>query len=95
MPKLKIALEARVKDGGQEIDILAWMGRAALELVGQGMMGYSFDPLVEEVHNDFAEAVKAFVYVCYPDAAFCRSLNCHYPGLPLWQLNGQEYSFPL
>ena len=37
------------------------MGRTALELVGQGMMGYSFDPLVEEVHNDFAEAVKSFV----------------------------------
>ena len=95
MSQLKIALEARVKDGAQEIDILAWMGRAALELVGQGMMGYSFDPLVEEVHNDFAEAVKAFVYVCCPDAAFYRSLDFYYPGLPLWQLNGQEYSCPL
>ncbi|TBU29234.1 cytochrome P450 [Dichomitus squalens] len=59
--KLKVGLEARVINGLQEIDILAWMGRTALELVGQGMMGYSFDPLVEEVHNDFAEAVKAFV----------------------------------
>ena len=39
------------------------MGRTALELVGQGMMGYSFDPLTEEVHNDFAEAVKSFVCV--------------------------------
>ena len=44
------------------------MGRTALELVGQGMMGYSFDPLVEEVHNDFAEALKAFMYVSYCDA---------------------------
>ena len=39
------------------------MGRTALELVGQGMMGYSFDPLTEEVHNDFAEAVKSFMCV--------------------------------
>ncbi|PIL30684.1 cytochrome P450 [Ganoderma sinense ZZ0214-1] len=30
-------------------------------VAGKGMMGYSFDPLVEEVHNDFAEAVKSFV----------------------------------
>ena len=37
------------------------MGRTALELVGQGMMGYSFDPLTEEVRNDFAEAIKSFV----------------------------------
>ena len=41
------------------------MGRTALELVGQGMMGYSFDPLTEEVHNDFAEAVKSFVCVLW------------------------------
>ena len=39
------------------------MGRTALELVGQGMMGYSFDPLVEDVHNDLAEAVKSLVFV--------------------------------
>ena len=39
------------------------MGRTALELVGQGMMGYSFDPLTEEVRNDFAEAIKSFVCV--------------------------------
>ena len=52
-----------MKDGPQDVDILAWMGRTALELVGQGMMGYSFDPLIREEHNDFAEAIKSFVYV--------------------------------
>ncbi|KAM5531284.1 hypothetical protein V8D89_015039 [Ganoderma adspersum] len=59
--KLRTALERSVKDGPKDLDILAWMGRTALELVGQGMMGYSFEPLVEEVHNDFAEALKAFM----------------------------------
>ena len=62
--QLRIALETRLRDGPRELDILEWMGRTALELVGQGMMGYSFDPLVEEVHNDFAEALKAFM--CAP-----------------------------
>ncbi|TBU47494.1 cytochrome P450 [Dichomitus squalens] len=58
--KLRDGLIADIQDGPKEIDILGWMGRAALELVGQGALGYSFDPLVEDVHNDFAEAVKSF-----------------------------------
>lgn len=41
-----------------------WAGRAALELVGQGALGYSFDPLTEDVSDDFAESVKSFLYVC-------------------------------
>ena len=60
---MRTAIERQVKDGPKDVDILAWMGRTALELVGQGMMGYSFDPLTEDVHNDFAEAVKSFVCV--------------------------------
>ena len=63
----------RVKDGPQEVDILAWMGRTALELVGQGMMGYSFDPLVDEVHDDFAEAIKAFVFASHFDIIKCMT----------------------
>ena len=43
--------------------MLKWMGRAALELLGQGALGYSFDPLVGDTTNDFAEAVKSFLYV--------------------------------
>ena len=31
------------------------------------MMGYSFDPLVDEVHNDFTEAIKAFVFASHFD----------------------------
>ena len=52
-----------MKDGPQEIDILHWMGRTALELIGQGGLGTSFDPLVEDVKNPFAEAIKNLVYV--------------------------------
>ncbi|KAF7794417.1 hypothetical protein EIP86_005551 [Pleurotus ostreatoroseus] len=44
-----------------EIDMLSWMGRTALELVGQGGLGYSFDPLVANTHNDFGEAIKTFL----------------------------------
>lgn len=39
------------------------MGRTALELVGRGGLGYSFDPLVAESKDVFTESVKSFVFV--------------------------------
>ena len=84
--KLQEAISVRVKDGQQEIDMLDWMGRTALELVGQGMMGYSSDPLVEEVHNDFAEAVKSFVCV----SQLTCVINLH-PRLRLPLLSGPPF----
>ena len=47
-------------DGPKEIDVLQWMGRTALELVGQGGLGHSFDPLTADSQDDFTEAIKAF-----------------------------------
>ena len=46
-----------------EIDLMNWMGRAALELVGQGGLGYSFDPLVENVPNAYGDALKQLLCV--------------------------------
>lgn len=39
------------------------MGRGALELIGQTGIGYSFDPLNEDVADAYAEAVKSFAWV--------------------------------
>ncbi|KAI1787726.1 cytochrome P450 [Ganoderma leucocontextum] len=58
--KLRDGLLADIGASGKEVDVLKWMGRAALELLGQGAFGYSFDPLVEDTSDDFAEAVKSF-----------------------------------
>ena len=52
-----------MKDSPQDLDILAWMGRTALELIGQGGLGYSFDPLISESREEFTEAIKSFMYV--------------------------------
>ncbi|KAF8962739.1 cytochrome P450 [Flammula alnicola] len=41
------AFTAKVNDGPQEIDVLSWMTRTALELIGQSGLGYSFDSLTE------------------------------------------------
>lgn len=43
--------------------MLGWMGRTALELIGQGGLGHSFDPLTRDVADDFADSVKAYLYV--------------------------------
>ena len=54
------AISSRVEDGMQAVDLLGWMGRAALELIGQSGIGYSFDPLTEDVSDEYADAVKTF-----------------------------------
>ncbi|EJF55944.1 cytochrome P450 [Dichomitus squalens LYAD-421 SS1] len=66
--KLRVAIETRVKEGPRDLDVLGWMGRTALELVGQGGLGYSFDPLTAESRDEFTEAVKAFIpaFADYP-----------------------------
>lgn len=43
-----------------ELDMLNWMGRTALELIGQSGLGYSFDPLVAESSDEFLTTIKAF-----------------------------------
>ena len=45
--------------------MLHWAGRTALELVGQGAFGYSFDPLdaAAPPPDAFAESVKSFLCV--------------------------------
>ena len=39
------------------------MGRTALELIGQGGLGHSFDPLTADTQDEYTEAVKGFSYV--------------------------------
>lgn len=61
--QLRDAIRYRVQDGPRELDVLHWMGRTALELIGQGGLGYTFDPLVEDRIDPYGEALKAIVYV--------------------------------
>ncbi|KAF7800123.1 hypothetical protein EIP86_011368 [Pleurotus ostreatoroseus] len=59
--RLRTAILAELKDARPDVDVLSWMGRLALELVGQGGLGYSFDPLIENTRNEFGEAIKLLV----------------------------------
>jgi len=51
-----------VANGPQEIDIVAWIRKTALELIGQAGLGYSFGTL--EGRNDkFNQTLKEFACV--------------------------------
>ncbi|RPD79153.1 cytochrome P450 [Lentinus tigrinus ALCF2SS1-7] len=59
--KTRDAILQRVRSGakdGVELDMLSWMGRTTLEILGQAGLGYSFDPLTEDRPDEFANAVK-------------------------------------
>ncbi|KAK7031306.1 hypothetical protein VNI00_013561 [Paramarasmius palmivorus] len=57
--KLESSIARKVQDGPQEIDMLGWMGRTAIELIGQSGLGVSFDPLEdEETTHPFIKVVK-------------------------------------
>ncbi|KAI0701728.1 cytochrome P450 [Earliella scabrosa] len=62
--KTRDAIKERVQAGankdGVELDMLNWMGRTTLEVLGQAGLGYSFDPLTEDRSDVFATAVKEF-----------------------------------
>ncbi|RXW18985.1 hypothetical protein EST38_g6860 [Candolleomyces aberdarensis] len=57
--KLRKTLTEQVSQGEKEIDMLSWMGRTALELIGQSGYGYSFDSLEEGApEHPFAAGIK-------------------------------------
>ncbi|KAK7466315.1 hypothetical protein VKT23_005042 [Stygiomarasmius scandens] len=57
--KLEKCLENQVKSGAQEIDMLSWMARTALEIVGQSGLGHSFDSMTEDaVPHPYIRSIK-------------------------------------
>ncbi|KAK7038693.1 hypothetical protein VNI00_010577 [Paramarasmius palmivorus] len=60
--QLRSTLAKKVQNGPQEVDMLSWLGRTALELVGQSGLGYSFDTLAdEECAHPYSKALKEFM----------------------------------
>lgn len=55
---LRDGIAAQVEHGPREINMLEWLNRTALELMGQGGLGYSFDCLKEGYANPYSVAVK-------------------------------------
>ncbi|KAF5361363.1 hypothetical protein D9757_011368 [Collybiopsis confluens] len=62
--RLEGAIVTKLESGPeiQEIDVLSWMARTALELIGQAGLGYSFDPLVgEESAHPYPRIIKQLI----------------------------------
>ena len=51
--------------GGKDINLNKWMSRAALEYIGQGGLGYSFDALDENATNTYSEAIKMLGWITF------------------------------
>ncbi|PAV20282.1 cytochrome P450 [Pyrrhoderma noxium] len=59
--KFRDIIAKQVCEGTEEINIMKWMSRAALEYIGQGGLGYSFNALEENApHNKYSDAIKLF-----------------------------------
>ncbi|KAH9024960.1 cytochrome P450 [Lactarius hengduanensis] len=58
--KLRGNLESIVSDGPQEIDIADWIGRFALELIGEAGLGYSFGTL-EGRNDEYCRALNEWM----------------------------------
>ncbi|KAI0059721.1 cytochrome P450 [Artomyces pyxidatus] len=59
--QLRDVLQNKVSDGPQDVDVVEWFGRIALELIAQGGLGYTFrslEPDAEE--NEFGKAIKEY-----------------------------------
>ncbi|TDL20047.1 cytochrome P450 [Rickenella mellea] len=59
--QVRDVLARQVRSGAEEINVMQWMSRAALEYIGQGGMGYSFEALDDMKTNEYSSAVKMFV----------------------------------
>ena len=51
-----------MENGAQEINIADWMGKFALELIGQAGLGYSFGTL-EGRNDEYCRALKSWMWV--------------------------------
>lgn len=56
--QLRAAVASHVGFSATDVDVLPWMPRAALELIGQAGLGHSFDPLTSEERNEYGDALK-------------------------------------
>ncbi|KAH9847439.1 cytochrome P450 [Lenzites betulinus] len=60
--RLVDAISQRVEGAPRDLDMLEWMGRTALEIIGQAGMGHSFDSLTSDDATDpFTLAAKDYL----------------------------------
>ncbi|KAF5327121.1 hypothetical protein D9619_004725 [Psilocybe cf. subviscida] len=64
--KMRQSIAKSLANGPREVEMVSWMTRTALELIGQSGLGFSFDSLTDkEPTHRYAKAVKNFVHASY------------------------------
>ncbi|KAK7677640.1 hypothetical protein QCA50_019331 [Cerrena zonata] len=66
--KMRDALVVEVGHGPTTVDILNWLSRTALELVGRGVLGCSLDLLDKSGRNEYGDALKAFIPILFENS---------------------------
>ncbi|KAI0086779.1 cytochrome P450 [Irpex rosettiformis] len=73
---LQKAIQGDITGKSEDVDVLNWLNRSALDSIGRGGLGYSFDALHCEESNGFANAIKMFV-PAFTDSAVIAPLVEH------------------
>ncbi|KAJ3560047.1 hypothetical protein NP233_g11086 [Leucocoprinus birnbaumii] len=69
--RLQMVLRKKVENEPQEIDLLHWITRTAVELIGRSGMDYSFDPLVDDTdQHPYSRSVKKLAVLVGGPAGF-------------------------
>ena len=63
--KFKEVLKHQIQGEESEINLMKWLSRAALEYIGQGGLGYTFEALDETKTSTYSEAIKIFRFVAF------------------------------
>ncbi|KAL9709435.1 hypothetical protein Ac2012v2_007170 [Leucoagaricus gongylophorus] len=67
--KLRESVSSQVQYGSKELDMYTWFNRAALEIIGQTGLGYSFDNLNPDApEHEFTKSAKELVPAAVPIA---------------------------
>ena len=76
-PQLKEIFESEIYSGRENINVMMWMSRAALEIVGTGGLGTSIDPLVPDPKaiTEYGKSIKNLMQVVPPFAPVIADLT--------------------
>ena len=83
--QVREGIRNHIHNAPKDIDLLHWLHRTALELVGQGGLGYSFDSLSEDVpYTVYTRAMKDLMYgSCIPHSRSVWLIDLNYDHLEL------------
>ncbi|TFK51329.1 cytochrome P450 [Heliocybe sulcata] len=72
--ELRTVIRNKTKDGATEIDMLDWMTRTALELIGRAGLGYSFNVMQDGSIDEYGSSVKSLFPIVSDYMAFADLL---------------------